>query len=393
MSIYLDHAATTPVRAEVLAKMLPYFSEDFGNASAKHYELGRRARAAVHLARRQVAALLGAEIPTDEDKPSEIAFTSGATESNNWVIGTAPLITKKKHLITSGIEHHAILDTCKFMTKHYGCSLTILPVDSRGFVDPAAVEKAITPDTALVSIMLANNEVGTIEPLAEISAIAKKPGVLVQTDAVQAAGKIPLDVQKLGVDFLSISGHKFYGPKGVGALYIRRGTKNWLPLMHGGGQEKGQRAGTYNVPGIVGIGEAAELAQAEMSEVGARESELVEKLWQGISAAVPKVYRNGDVKNRLPNILNARFDGAEGEAILLRLDMSGIQVASGSACSTDSLEPSHVLLALGVPTESAHGSIRFSLGRTTTSADIDATIAAVVKQVKVIREMSVTWNG
>jgi cysteine desulfurase len=393
VSIYLDNAATTPVRPEVLAQMLPYFTENFANASAKHYEIGRTARAAVHHARRQIATLLGAELPTDEDQISEIFFTSGATESNNWVLVNAPLATGKKHLITSAIEHHAVLDTCKFMKEKQGCQLTILPVDKWGRVAPEAVEKALTPDTALISIMLANNEIGTLEPLAEIGAMAKKHGVLFHTDAVQAAGKIPLAVEELGVDFLSISGHKFYGPKGVGALYIRRGTKNWPPFMHGGGQERGKRAGTYNVPGIVGIGAAAALAMAEMVTVAAEERELVEKLWQQLRTTVPKCYRNGDPENRLPNILNVRFDGAEGEAILLRLDFCGIQVASGSACSTDSLAPSHVLMALGVPVESAHGSIRFSLGRTTTAAEITAVAAAVAQQVQKIREMSVTWDG
>ncbi|GHV20586.1 cysteine desulfurase NifS [Planctomycetales bacterium] len=392
MSIYLDNAATTAVRKEVLAAMLPFFSENYGNASAKYYELGKRSRRAVMAARGQVARLLGANDYADEDKLPEVFFTSGATESNNWVIQNAPTFTGKKHLITSSIEHHAVLETAEFMAKKHGCALTVVPVDGRGFVNPADLEKAITSDTALISIMFANNEVGTIEPLAAIAEIAKKHGVLCHTDAVQAAGKVPLDVKKLGVDFLSISGHKFYGPKGVGALYISPAVKNFPAWSHGGGQEKHRRAGTYNVPGIVGLGAAAELAQAEMAAVDARERELVERLWTGL-AAIPRIYRNGDATERLPNILNVRFDGAEGEAILLRLDRQGIQVASGSACSTDSLEPSHVLLALGVPTESAHGAIRFSLGRETTAADIDQTIAITAQQVKIIRDMSVTWDG
>ncbi|MDR0867883.1 MAG: aminotransferase class V-fold PLP-dependent enzyme [Planctomycetota bacterium] len=392
MSIYLDNAATTAVRKEVLTAMLPFFSENYGNASAKYYELGKRSRRAVMEARGQVARLLGANDHADEDKLPEVFFTSGATESNNWVIQNAPDFTGKKHLITSSIEHHAVLETAEFMAKKRGCALTVAPVDGRGFVNPADIEKAITSDTALISIMFANNEVGTIEPIAAIAAVAKKHGVLFHTDAVQAAGKVPLDVKKLGVDFLSISGHKFYGPKGVGALYISSAVKKFPAWALGGGQEKHRRAGTYNVPGIVGLGKAAELAAAEMAAVDARERELVERLWAGLSA-IPRIYRNGDATERLPNILNVRFDGAEGEAILLRLDRQGIQVASGSACSTDSLEPSHVLLALGVPTESAHGSIRFSLGRETTAADIDQTIAITAQQVKIIRDMSVTWDG
>ena len=393
MNIYLDNAATTAVTPEVLEAMLPFLRENYGNASSKHYEIGRTARRAVMNARQQVARMLGAEIPADEDKVSGVFFTSCATESNNWVIQNAPLANGgKKHIITSAVEHPAVLTTCAFMEKHYGYKVTVVPVDNTGLVDPAAVEKAMTPDTALVSVMVANNEVGTLQPVAEIAKIAKKGGALMHTDAVQAAGKIPLDVNALGVDFLSISGHKFHGPKGVGALYVRKGV-NLPPLLHGGGQENNHRAGTYNAAGIVGMGKAAELACAEMETVGKRQFALVEELWRGLSAASPKIYRNGHPEKRIPNILNVRYDGAEGEAILMRLDMFGIQVSSGSACATGDIKASHVLLALGIPQENAHGSIRFSLGRETTEDDIRKVIEIVPKQVQMIRDMSVTWKG
>lgn len=390
MAIYLDNAATTPVAAEVLSAMLPFFSTHYGNASAKYYELGKVARRAVNKARQQIARLLNAEISADEDQPSEIIFTSGATESNNWVMQNAPLMTGKKHLITSAVEHHSILDVGKFMVKYHGCRLTILPVDNYGIVKIAELANAISDDTALISVMLANNETGTLQPLAEIAALAKKQHILLHTDAVQAMGKIPVDVKKLDVDFLSLSGHKFYAPKGIGALYCRRGIK--LPaLMNGGGQEKSRRAGTLNVPAIVGLGQAAELAISPAE--AQRQSELVEELWNGLSKNIPHIYRNGHSEKRLPNILNVRVDGAEGEAILLRLDMCGIQVASGSACSTDSLEPSHVLLAMGIAQECAHGSLRFSLSKDTTRDDLAKVIKIVPPQIAIIRAMSPTWSA
>ncbi len=393
MSIYLDNAATTGVIPEVRDAMLPFLNDDFGNPSSKHYDLGRRARRAVMEARQQVAKLLGAEIPADEDRVRNVYFTACDTESNNWVIQNAPLVAKgKKHIVTSAIEHPAVLTTCAFMEKHYGFKVTVVPVDSTGLVDPAAVEKALTPETARVSVMVANNEVGTLQPVAEIAAIAHRGGALMHTDAVQAAGKIPLDVKALGVDFLSISGHKFHAPKGVGALYVAPGI-DLPPLIHGGGQENNHRAGTYNVAGIVGMGKAAEVAMAEMATVAPRQFALVERLWQGLSAASPKIHRNGHPEKRIPNILNVRYDGAEGEAVLLRLDMFGIQVSSGSACATGDIKASHVLLALGIPQEDAHGSIRFSLGRDTTAVDIEKVIEVVPQQVRVIRDMSVTWKG
>lgn len=393
MNIYLDNAATTRVLPEVRDAMLPFLSDDFGNPSSKHYDLGRRARRAVMAARQQIAALLKAEVPADEDRVRGVYFTACATESNNWVLQNAPLANKgKKHLIVSAVEHPAVLTTAAFMEKHYGYRVTVVPVDATGLVDPAAVEKALSPDTALVSVMVANNEVGTLEPVAEIAKIAHQGGALMHTDAVQAAGKIPLDVNALGVDFLSISGHKFHGPKGVGALYVAPGI-NLPPLIHGGGQENNHRAGTYNVAGIVGMGKAAEIAMAEMAESAPRQFALVERLWQGLSAASPKIYRNGHPEKRIPNVLNVRYDGAEGEAVLLRLDMFGIQVSSGSACATGDIKASHVLLALGIPQENAHGSIRFSLGRDTTAEDIEKVIEIVPKQVQTIRDMSVTWKG
>lgn len=389
-NIYLDHAATTRLSEGAFAAMLPFLKEDYGNASAKYYEMGKCARRAVGKARQQVAALLGAQPPIDEDHASEIVFTSGATESNNWVLKSVLFGKEKRHIVTTSIEHHSVLETAEFLGKN-GCELTVLPVDGQGLVNPDDLRKAMRADTALVSIMLANNEVGTIQPIPEMAKIAHEGGALFHTDAVQAAGKLPLNVQELGVDYLSISGHKFYGPKGVGALYVRKGLRP-APLLHGGGQESHRRAGTINVAGIVGMGQAAQEAQERMEAENLRQRGLVERLWQGLSAAIPKIYRNGHPELRLPNILNVRLDGAEGEAILLRLDMLGIQVASGSACSTDSLEPSHVLLAMGIPQEHAHGSIRFSLGMETTAGDIERVIEIMPKQVQVIREMSVTWE-
>lgn len=390
--IYLDNAATTPLSSTALEAMLPYLREDYGNASAKYYEKGKRCRRALCKARQQIAALINAEPPLDEDKPSEIVFTSGATESNNWVLKSAADATKKRHYITSSFEHHAVLETCEHLAKIGQIELTVLPVDSTGLVDPADLKQALRSDTGLVSIMLANNEVGTLQPVRELAEIAHAGGALFHTDAVQAVGKIPVDVKELGVDFLSLSSHKFYGPKGIGALFIRKGLR-LEPLMHGGGQEHHKRAGTYNVAGIVGMGAAAQEAQETLVAEAERQRGLVERLWQGLSAATPKITRNGHPDKRLPGILNVRFQGAEGEAVLLRLDMFGIQVASGSACSTDSLEPSHVLLALGIVQEDAHGSIRLSLGKQTTAEDIEKVIKIMPDQIRLIREMSVTWNG
>ncbi len=392
-NIYLDNAATTRIDKAVLDAMLPFLSENYGNPASKYYSLGRTARTAVNKARRQIAALINADIPEDEDKRGEIIFTSCATESNNTILKTIAEITGKRRIITSAIEHHAILETLEYLEKKGEIETTILPVDNTGVVNPDDLEAALTnSDVALVSIMFANNEVGSIQPIKKLASIAHKHGVLFHTDAVQAAGKITIDVKELDVDFLSLSAHKFHGPKGVGILYARKGLKI-IPLLHGGAQEGHRRAGTLNVASIVGMGKAAEIAASDITEHSSRTAELIEKLWNGIETVIPKVYRNGNAPEKLPNILNVRFCGAEGEAILLRLDMFGIQVSSGSACSTDSIEPSHVLLALGIPQEDAHGSIRFSLGKDTTEKDIDKVLEILPKQIEIIRQMSVTWNG
>jgi cysteine desulfurase len=381
--IYLDHASTTPADPDVVAAMLPWFSEGFGNPSTV-YSLGLTSAHAVQQARESIAGMIGAE-------PEEIYFTSGGTESDNWAIQGAVEAQGKKgrHLITSSIEHHAVLETMESLEKR-GFELTKVPVDSRGLVDPEDVRKAIRPDTVLVSIMHANNEVGTIQPIAEIGTIARDAGVLFHTDAVQTAGKIPLDVKALGVDMLSMSAHKFYGPKGMGLMYLRKRARI-SPLLHGGGQERNRRAGTLNVPGIVGMAKALELASQRMAEDAAREAELRDRLWNGLRNTIEAIYLNGDLEQRLPGNLNVRLDGIEGESMILLLDMEGICVSSGSACTTGSLEPSHVLLALGIPKENAHGSLRVTLGRSTTAEHIDHFIKVFPPIVARLREMSPIW--
>jgi cysteine desulfurase len=381
--IYLDHASTTPADPEVVAAMLPWYSEGFGNPSTV-YSLGLKSAQAVQYARDSIAQSIGAE-------PDEIYFTSGGTESDNWaLLGTVDAQGKKgRHLVTSTIEHHAVLETMEYLEKR-GYEVTKVPVDSGGLVDPDDVRRALRPDTILVSIMHANNEVGTIQPIAEIGKITREAGVLFHTDAVQTAGKIPLDVSELGADMLSMSGHKFYGPKGVGLMYLRKRTRI-SPLLHGGGQEKGRRAGTHNVPGIVGMAKALELAAGRMSEDAAREAELRDRLWAGLQANIESIYLNGDLTHRLAGNLNVRLDGIEGESMILMLDMEGICVSSGSACTTGSLEPSHVLLALGIPQESAHGSLRVTLGRSTTDEHIDHFIRVFPPIVARLREMSPVW--
>ena len=381
--IYLDHASTTPADPEVFEAMRPWLSEEFGNPSTV-YSLGLNAAQAVQEARESVAAGLGAQ-------PDEIYFTSGGTESDNWaVLGTADAQSKKgRHLITSAVEHHAVLETMEYLEKR-GYEVTRVPVDGGGLVDPDEVRRAIRPDTVLVSIMHANNEVGTIQPLAEISKATREAGVLFHTDAVQTAGKIPLDVDDLGVDMLSLSGHKFYGPKGVGVMYLRKKARI-TPLLHGGAQERNRRAGTHNVPGIVGLAKALEISRSRMAEDAAREVELRERLWQGLSYNIVGIYLNGHPTRRLANNLNVRLDGIEGESMILMLDMEGICVSSGSACTTGSLEPSHVLLALGIPAEHAHGSLRVTLGRSTTAADIDHFIGVFPPIVDRLRQMSPIW--
>jgi len=382
--IYLDHAATTPLHPEVLDAMMPYLTTQFGNPSTL-YAFGRDARQAVEDARAKVAALIGAE-------PDEIYFTSGATEADNWAIVGAALAreSKGRHIITSAIEHHAVLETCEFLQKR-GYELTILPVDSDGIVNPEDVLRAITDRTILISAIHANNEIGVIEPIAEIGAIAREKGVLFHTDATQSVGKIPVDVNDLKVDMLSLSGHKIYGPKGVGALYIRKGVRI-PPYMHGGGQESKKRAGTHNVPGIVGLGKAMEIAQATMLEEAERLTALRDRLIDGIPAAIPDSRLNGHRIRRLPNNVNVSIEGVEGESMILKLDAVGICVSSGSACTSGDLSASHVLLALGLPHEVAHGSLRLTLGRDNTDADMDKVLGVLPGIVSELRAMSPVYE-
>ncbi len=381
--IYLDHASTTPTDLEVVQTMLPWFTQEYGNPSTV-YSLGLTAAHAVQNARGSIARHLGAE-------PEEIYFTSGGTESDDWaILGTAAAQQKKgRHLITSTVEHHAVLESMEYLEKQ-GYEITRVPVDSGGLVDPESVRGAIRSDTILVSIMHANNEVGTIQPIAEIGKITREAGVLFHVDAVQTAGKQPLDVTELGVDMLSASAHKLYGPKGVGLMYLRKRTRI-DPLLHGGGQEKGRRAGTHNVPGIVGMAKAFDIAAERMDEDAVREEALRDRLWKGLSENIEAIHLNGDPARRLAGNLNVRVEGIEGEAMILMLDMEGICVSSGSACTTGSLEPSHVLLAMGIPAEHAHGSLRITLGRSTTQEDIDHFITVFPPIVARLREMSPIW--
>ena len=383
--IYLDHAATTPTRPEVAEAMLPYFTEAFGNPSSV-YSYGQEARQAVEEARSRVAQLIGA-------KSEEIIFTSGGTEANNFALKGVAYANESKgnHIITSSIEHHAVLEPCKLLEKR-GFKVTYLPVDKYGLVDPDDVRKAVTPKTILISVMHANNEVGTVEPIEEIGSIAREAGIYFHSDAVQTAGHIPLNVDELNVDLLSVSAHKFYGPKGVGALYVRKGTK-LIPLVHGGEQEKRRRAGTENVPGIVGLGKAAELAGKEMSKEAEQLVRLRDKLIRGLKEKIEHIHLNGHPRKRLPNNVNISIDFVEGESVLLNLDLEGICASTGSACSSQSLEPSHVLLALGIPPERAHSSLRFSLGRENTDADIERVLDVLPAIVARLRAMSPLWKS
>ncbi len=379
-SIYLDHAATTPVDTEVVKTMLPYFTDIFGNPSSLH-SFGQEAKRAIEGARESIASLIGA-------KPEEIVFTSGGTESDNFALKGVAHARKDKgaHIITSVIEHHAVLETCRYLEKQ-GFTVSYLGVDKYGAVDPDDVKKAITDKTVLVSIMHANNEVGTIQSIAEIGKIARERDVYFHTDAVQTFGHVPIDVNELNVDMLSASGHKLYGPKGIGILYIRKGTKI-TPFMHGGEQEKGRRASTHNVPGIVGMGKAVEVAGASMGEEAKKISALRDKFIKGVLENIDEVQLNGHPLMRLPNNVNVCINYVEGEAMILNLDMEGIACSSGSACSSASLEASHVLAALGVPPELAHSSLRFTLGRSTTEEDVDTVIAALPRIVGKLRSMS-----
>ncbi len=380
--IYLDNNATTPVDPRVLEAMMPYLTERFGNAASRSHSFGWQAEAAVTKARAQVAALLGAS-----DK--EIIFTSGATESDNLAIkGVAEMYRDRgNHIITCATEHKAVLDTCKYLAEH-GCEVTFLPVDQFGLVTAEQVAQAITERTILVTIMTANNEIGTIHPIAEISRVAKQKGVLFHTDATQAYGKIPLDVEAMGIDLLSLSGHKIHGPKGVGALYVRRrNPRVRLAIqMHGGGHERGMRSGTLNVAGIVGLGAAAEICGREMHAEGPRLMALRDRLHNGVLAGLDHVRLNGHPDRRLPNTVNLSFAYVEGESLMMK--MPDVAVSSASACTSASLEPSFVLRALGLSDELAHGSIRFSLGRFNSEDEIDYAVGRVVESVRQLRELS-----
>jgi cysteine desulfurase len=382
-TVYLDHSATTPVHPKVLETMLPFFQEEYGNASSLH-RLGRNARLALDQSREKVAAALNA-------RSDDIYFTSGGTEGDNLAVkGTAYARRDKgNHIITSQIEHEAVLNTCRYLEKD-GFEVTYLPVDRHGLVQIDDLKKAVTDRTILISIMHANNEVGTIQPIAEMGALARERGILLHTDAVQTVGKIPVDVQKLQVDLLSLSSHKFYGPKGAGALYIRRGVKV-SPLAHGGHHENWRRAGTENVPGIVGLAAALEICISEMTETAARETRLRNELQQGIQEKIEAVRINGHPENRLPGSLSVCFEALEGEALILSLDLKGIAASTGSACSSGSLEPSHVLKAMGIPIEVAHGSARFTLGRGNTQQEIDFVLEVLPDIVARLRSMSPTY--
>ena len=378
--IYMDNAATTPLHKDVLAEMMPFFTERFGNASSV-YDTGRDARKAIEDARRKVALALNCT-------PQEIYFTAGGTESDNWaIIGTAMANRSKgNHIITSTIEHHAVLHPLEWLEKQ-GFQVTCLPVDEYGRVSPADVERAITDKTVLITIMAANNEIGTLQPVAEIGKIARARKVPFHTDAVQAVGAIPVDVQAWHVDMLSMSAHKFHGPKGVGALYVRKGVK-LDSILHGGAQERGRRPGTENLPGIVGLGAALERAVREMPETSARVAALRDELIEGIINNIPEVRLNGHPSQRLPNNVNVSVRYIEGEALLLRLDLMGIAGSSGSACTSGSLDPSHVLLAIGLPHEIAHGSLRLTLSEETTREEVAEVLGALPGIVKTLRDMS-----
>ena len=382
--VYLDHNATTPVEPEVLDAMLPYFSGDFGNAASIHTP-GQRARAAVETAREQVALLIGA-------RPQEIVFTSGGTESDNHAIfGIARSASgTTKHVITTQIEHEAVLNTCQALEKE-GAAVTYLPVDSNGLIDLEELREAIRPETALITMMHANNELGTVQPLEQIGKIALESDVYFHTDAVQSAGKIPIDVNALGIDLLSLSGHKLYAPKGIGALYIRGGTR-LRQLLYGGHHQRGFRPGTENVAGIVGIGKAAELARVASKEDAERISSLRDQLERGLLAKIPHARANAAGAPRTPNTTNITFPGIEGEALIIALDLKGLACSTGAACSSGAIEPSHVLTAIGLSPEEARASVRFSLGRHTTPADTAFALEVVPIAVSQLRQLSPAYG-
>lgn len=378
--VYLDHAATTPVRKEVVDFMLPYLTESFGNPSSV-YKIARKNKEIVDDSRMIIAKAIGAS-------SEEVFFTSGGSESDNWAIKGVAWANKNKgnHIITTNIEHHAVLHTCEWLEKN-GFTVTYVPVDQDGRVKIDELKEAITDETILITVMMANNEIGTIQPIKEIVEIAKEKGVLVHTDAVQALGNVPIDVKELGVDLLSVSGHKVYGPKGIGALYVRKGVRI-QPLIHGGSQERKRRAGTENVPSIAGFAKAVELSVQELPAYTEKITALKDKLIKGVQQNIPFVRFNGHPEMRLPGNVNMSFEFIEGEALLLMLDMKGIYASSGSACTSGSLDPSHVLLAIGLPHEIAHGSLRLSLGKETTEEDIDYVLDVLPPIVQRLRDMS-----
>ncbi len=386
--VYLDHNATTPVDPRVLEAMLPYFADEFGNASSIH-SFGQRTRAAVERARESVAALLGA-------RPAEIVFTSGGTESDNLaifgIVAAAGMDTgaKPKHVISTAIEHHAVLNACQALEQRR-VEVTYVPVSPEGRVDPEDVRRAIRPETVVITVMHANNELGTVQPIEEIGKIAVEADVYFHSDAVQSAGKIPLDVNCLGVDLLSISGHKLYAPKGVGALYARKGTR-LEPLLYGGHHERDRRPGTENVPGIVGLGKAAELARQTLEQESAHLAGLRDRLELQLLAHVPHAHMNGNRLHRTPNTTNITFPYVEGEALVIALDLKGVACSTGAACSSGAIEPSHVLTAIGLPPEDARASLRFSLGRHNTDEDVRFALGIIPGVVEHLRELSPVYK-
>jgi cysteine desulfurase len=381
--VYLDHNASTPVHPEVVAEMLPYFGDVYGNPSSVH-GFGRAARDGIDLARERTGKFLGVS-------PEEIVFTSGGTESDNLGLKGLALARGRGHVITSRIEHHAVLRSAQVL-ESMGFAVTYLPVDGHGRVDPEAVERAIRPDTVAISIMHANSEVGTIQPVGAIGVIARRHGVPFHVDAVQTFGKIRFDVHALGIDLLSFSAHKIYGPKGVAGLWIRKGTK-MVAVQHGGEHERRRRAGTENVPGIVGLGKAVEVRDRDMDEEAVRVRALRDRLWEGIQAAVPEVRLNGHATERIPGTANVAFRHVESESIVLGLDLKGVACSAGSACTAGHVEPSHVLVAMGVPLDWAMGAVRFSLGRTTTAEDVDYVVECLAPLVARLRQSTPVRAG
>jgi len=382
--VYMDHAATTPVDPEVVEVMVPYFTEIYGNASSLH-SFGREAHNAMEEARRKVAGLINAH-------PEEIIFTAGGTESDNIAIKGAAYANRSRgdHIITSTIEHPAVLETCGSLERQ-GFKVSYIPVDKNGLIELESLRKAVTERTTLITIMHANNEIGTIEPIEETAEIAEARSIIFHSDAVQSAGKIPVDVKNVGVDLLSISAHKIYGPKGIGALYVKKGT-HLEPILHGGGHEKGLRSSTENIPGIVGLGKAAELAEGRMSEDTAHLTDLRDQLIKATLGSIEESYLNGHPTKRLPNNAHFRFTGIEGEALILNLDEKGVAASTGSACSSKKLLPSHVLMAIGLDEVQAHGSLRLTLGRENTKEDIEYVLQVLPETVKKLRAISPLWG-